>query len=152
MPDASPAGSKSVTGGRNLHDLRAVQLERLSAGVCKLLESNAFYKKRLHPVKSWDDFARLPLTTKDEIMADQQAHPAFGTNLTFPVETYTRLHQTSGTSGSRPLRWLDRPASWEWWLRIWADHVYHAAGVRADDRVFLAFSFGPFIGFWTAFG
>lgn len=152
MPDATPPRSQLATAERYLHDLRAVQLERLSAGVRKLLESNAFYKERLHPVKSWDDFARLPLTTKDEIVADQQANPPFGTNLTFPIETYTRLHQTSGTSGSRPLRWLDRPASWEWWLRIWADHIYAAAGVRADDRVFLAFSFGPFIGFWSAFG
>jgi phenylacetate-CoA ligase len=29
--------------------------------------------------------------------------------------------------------------------------VYQAAGVTAEDRVFLAFSFGPFIGFWSAF-
>jgi phenylacetate-CoA ligase len=29
--------------------------------------------------------------------------------------------------------------------------VYNAAGVRATDRVFAAFSFGPFIGFWTGF-
>lgn len=152
MPGSTASTHERGKARGYLHDLRAVQLERLSAGIRKLLESNAFYKKRLHPVVSWDDFARLPLTTKDEIMADQQAAPPFGTNLTFPVETYTRLHQTSGTSGLRPLRWLDRPASWEWWLRIWADHVYAAAGVRADDRVFLAFSFGPFIGFWTAFG
>src|SRR5204863_8088726 len=27
-----------------------------------------------------------------------------------------------------------------------------AAGVTAEDRVFFAFSFGPFIGFWSAFG
>ena len=50
------------------------------------------------------------------------------------------------------MRWLDRPASWDWWLRIWSDHVYPSAGVRPDDRVFFAFSFGPFIGFWSAFG
>jgi phenylacetate-CoA ligase len=49
------------------------------------------------------------------------------------------------------LRWLDTPESWEWWVRIWADHVYRSAGVRPDDRVFFAFSFGPFIGFWSAF-
>jgi phenylacetate-CoA ligase len=128
-----------------------VQLERLHAGIRKVLQTNAFYKGRLHPVDKWEDFESLPLTTKDEIMADQQAHPPFGTNLTFPIETYTRLHQTSGTSGSRPLRWLDRPASWDWWVRVWADHVYASAGIRPDDRVFFAFSFGPFIGFWSAF-
>jgi phenylacetate-CoA ligase len=30
--------------------------------------------------------------------------------------------------------------------------VYRAAGVTPADRLFFAFSFGPFIGFWSAFG
>jgi phenylacetate-CoA ligase len=126
-------------------------LERLQAGVDSLLESNRFYQPRLHPVHSWDDFERLPLTTKEEITADQQANPPFGTNLTFPIDHYSRLHQTSGTSGSRPLRWLDTAESWDWWTRLWAEHIYRSAGLRPDDRVFFAFSFGPFIGFWSAF-
>jgi phenylacetate-CoA ligase len=92
------------------------------------------------------------LTSKDELVADQAAHAPFGTNLTYPLERYVRLHQTSGSAGDQPLRWLDTRESWEWWLRIWSDHVYPAAGVTSEDRVFLAFSFGPFIGFWSAFG
>lgn len=94
----------------------------------------------------------MPLTTKSDLIADQDAYPPFGTNLTFPIERYVRLHQTSGSSGDQPLRWLDTAESWEWWTRIWAEHVYGAAGVTAHDRVFFAFSFGPFIGFWSAFG
>ena len=127
------------------------QLERLSAGIDTLLKSNRFYQGRLHPVSTWDAFERLPLTTKDEITADQQANPPFGTNLTFPIDRYSRLHQTSGTSGTTPLRWLDTTESWDWWVRIWADQIYRSAGVQANDRVFFAFSFGPFIGFWSAF-
>ncbi|HEX9096617.1 MAG TPA: phenylacetate--CoA ligase family protein [Candidatus Dormibacteraeota bacterium] len=146
------SGKSGPSASDALGAIRAKQLERLRAGIRKLLETNPFYKERLHPVETWSDFERLPGTTKDEIMADQLAHPPFGTNLTFPVETYTRLHQTSGTTGSRPLRWLDRPASWDWWVRIWADHVYWSAGVKPGDRIFFAFSFGPFIGFWSAFG
>ncbi len=137
--------------GRSLADLRAAQLERLRVGIDALLKSNRFYQARLHPVCTWDDFERLPLTTKDEITADQQANPPFGTNLTFPIDRYSRLHQTSGTSGTTPLRWLDTPESWDWWVGIWADHIYRSAGVRRHDRVFFAFSFGPFIGFWSAF-
>jgi phenylacetate-CoA ligase len=127
------------------------QLERLGAGINVLLQSNRFYQARLHPVNTWDDFERLPLTTKDDITADQQANPPFGTNLTFPLDRYSRLHQTSGTSGTTPLRWLDTPESWDWWIRIWADHIYRSAGVEPHDRVLFAFSFGPFIGFWSAF-
>ena len=59
-----------------------------------------------------------------------------------------RFHQTSGTHG-RPLPVLDTAADWQWWLDCW-QYVLDAAEVTADDRAFLAFSFGPFIGFWTA--
>ena len=131
--------------------MRGSQLERLGAGIDALLKSNRFYRARLHRVSTWDDFERLPLTTKAELMADQQANPPFGTNLTLPIEHYSRLHQTSGTSGTTPLRWLDTAESWDWWTRIWAEHIYRSAGTQPNDRVFFAFSFGPFIGFWSAF-
>ncbi len=111
-----------------------------------LADRNRFYGDRLRRAVAFSD---IPFTSKTELVEDQLAHPPFGSNLTFPVEQYTRLHQTSGTSG-RPLLWLDTAESWDWWLRCWAE-VYRGAGVRAGDRVFVAFSFGPFIGFWTAF-
>ena len=137
---------------RGTTELREAQLARLREWLPGVLRSNPFWRARLHDVRGWDDFERLPLTTKAEVLADQAAHPPFGTNLTYPLDRYVRLHQTSGSSGDHPLRWLDTEESWSWWLRIWADHVYRAAGVGAGDRVFFAFSFGPFIGFWTAFG
>src|SRR5262245_49735851 len=80
---------------------------------------------------------------------DQDKNPPFGSNLTYQLEDYVRIHQTSGTTG-KPLCWLDTSESWDWWLRCWGQ-VYKGAGVRRGDRVFLAFSFGPFIGFWAAF-
>jgi phenylacetate-CoA ligase len=154
--------SKSATGPlpanaviptkAHIDQLRATQLEKLQDGLREVLRANAFWRARLSDIRSWNDFERLPLTTKGELLADQAAHPPYGTNLTYPLNHYTRLHQTSGSTGAHPLRWLDSAESWEWWLRIWSDHVYRAAGVTAADRLFFAFSFGPFIGFWTAFG
>ena len=135
----------------SLDRTRADQLSRLKERLPEVLRGNPFYRERLHDVAGWDDFERLPFTTKAEIVADQAARPPFGSNLTYPLDRYVRLHQTSGSSGSRPLRWLDTAESWEWWRRIWAEHVYGGAGVTSEDRVFLAFSFGPFIGFWSAF-
>jgi phenylacetate-CoA ligase len=142
----------SATSPAGVDELRSLQLAKLRAGLTQVLATNAFWRSRLHGVSDWDDFERLPLTTKSELIDDQAAHPPFGTNLTHPVDRYVRLHQTSGSSGDQPLRWLDTEESWEWWERIWAEHVYPAAGVEAADRVFFAFSFGPFIGFWSAFG
>ena len=97
----------------------------------------------------WADFQRLPLTRKSELVEDQAAHPPFGTNLSFPLDRYVRVHQTSGTTGT-PLRWLDTQESWDWWARCWTV-VLRAAGLGPGDRVFFPFSFGLFVGFWAGF-
>ena len=117
---------------------------------------NAFYSRKWvtvdlsTPPTSPEDFAnRFPLTTKAELVADQLALPPYGSVPTFPVDRYIRCHQTSGTTGT-PLRWLDTAADWSALTDDWV-HVLHAAGVRASDRVFVPFSFGPFLGFWLAF-
>jgi phenylacetate-CoA ligase len=99
-------------------------------------------------IQSFGDFRKLPFTRKSELVQAQETEPPFGTNATFPASAYTRVHQTSGTTGA-PLRVLDTSESWEWWGRCWA-HVLSGAGVTSADRVFLPFSFGPFIGFWAA--
>ncbi|MGO8699166.1 MAG: phenylacetate--CoA ligase family protein [Limisphaerales bacterium] len=127
------------------------QLRRLMAA---LLPGNAFYRKKfagIDPcVASLEDFSvRFPFTTKQELVEDQRAAPPFGTNLTFPAKLYTRFHQTSGTT-SAPLRWLDHPESWAAMVENWKE-IFLAAGIGAEDRVYFAFSFGPFIGFWLAF-
>jgi phenylacetate-CoA ligase len=146
---SSTRSSRSATEQSVIKDL---QLQKLQSGLKDVLRTNAFWRERLHDVRGWDDFERLPLTTKSELVADQASHPPFGTNLTYSLDRYVRMHQTSGSSGDAPLRWLDTAESWEWWTGIWSDHVYRAAGVTAADRLFFAFSFGPFIGFWSAFG
>ncbi len=138
-------------------DLLHYQWERFAPMFARVLEHNPFYGRKwtaagvrdARTVGGWEEFRRLPFTTKAELVLDQQEHPPFGTDLTYPLERYVRLHQTSGTTG-RPLRWLDTAESWDWWLRCWS-FVYRAAGVGPGDRIFFAFSFGPFIGFWAAF-
>ncbi|MDB6111597.1 MAG: phenylacetate--CoA ligase family protein [Pedosphaera sp.] len=136
--------------------IEASQLEQLRSLVAELFPANAFYTRKLSAagitfdVGSLEDFSeRFPFTTKPEVVEDQRVHPPFGTNLTYPLDRYTRFHQTSGTTGI-PLRWLDTPESWEWMLESWAE-VYRATGVTASDRIYFAFSFGPFLGFWMAF-
>src|SRR5512145_1380311 len=126
--------------------INAGQLEQLRSLVAELFPGNKFYADKLQAagvtfdVASLTDFStRFPFTTKSELVADQLAHPPYGTNLTYPLATYTRFHQTSGTTGT-PLRWLDTPESWDFILEYWAE-VFCAAGVQAGDRVFFAFSF-----------
>jgi len=135
--------------------IEAHQLARLQLGLTRILPRNRFYEKKLlarrHTLvlENIRDLSRFPFTTKQELVADQEAHPPFGNNLTYPRNEYIRLHQTSGTTG-QPLKILDTQESWDWWADCWTT-VYQAAGVSRDDIVFLAFSFGPFIGFWSAY-
>jgi phenylacetate-CoA ligase len=137
--------------------LRAWQWSRLAAGLGETWRSNPFWRARLaragisdpRDVGTWADFARLPRLAKDELAADQAAHPPFGTNRTYPIERYVRVFQTSGTTGP-PIRWLETEASWSWWARCWA-FVLRAAGLGPGDRLFFPFSFGLFVGFWAGF-
>jgi phenylacetate-CoA ligase len=131
------------------HQLR--QLRRLLAD---LLPRNRFYQKKLdglpQDIPSLADFSRaFPLTTKAELVEDQRNFPPFGTNLSFPTKDYVRFHQTSGTT-SAPLRWLDTRESWQWMVENWM-RIYQAGGISSGERIYFAFSFGPFIGFWLAF-
>ena len=131
------------------------QLARLQHGLTHILPQNRFYREKLLQksdalsLERLGDLSDLPFTTKHELVSDQEQHPSFGSNLTYPLSEYVRFHQTSGTSG-RPLKILDTQESWDWWANCWTS-VYSAAGVSRDDIVFLAFGFGPFIGFWSAY-
>ena len=135
--------------------LRTWQWERVEAGLREIWTGNLFWRARLQgagirdprDVASWDDFARLPRLAKGELAADQDAHPPFGTNLTYPLERYVRVFQTSGTTGP-PIRWLETEDSWAWWARCWA-FVFRAAGLGPADRIAFPFSFGLFVGFWA---
>ena len=44
---------------------------------------------------------------------------------------------------------VDTPRDWQWWINTW-QFVLDTANVTSADVVLMAFSFGPFIGFWSA--
>ena len=132
--------------------LERLQRRKLTALMEAVRAGNAFYRRKLADVEfdaRHDPIAKLPFTTRPEIEHDQTANPPFGGNLTHPLESYCRYHQTSGTSG-RPMCWLDTAENWVWWKRCWGI-LYRAAGVTPEDRFGFPASFGPFIGFWGAF-
>jgi phenylacetate-CoA ligase len=133
-----------------------LQTNKLQALLAEILPANAFYSSkfqqaRLNPahIKSLADLKSIPFTTRAEVQEDQVKHPPYGTNLTYAIGHYHRLCQTSGTHG-KPLRWLDTKQSWDWMLDCW-NQYYRIMDLRPDDRLFFGFSFGPFLGFWTAF-
>jgi phenylacetate-CoA ligase len=129
-----------------------LQLRKLRQMFETILPANEFYRKKfaVHGLNNATDMRelnQLPFTTKRELVEDQQAHPPFGTNLSFPLERYIKVHQTSGTTG-KPMYWLDTERCWQWWAQCWKT-IFEAAGAKSSDRIYFAFSFGPFVGFWS---
>jgi phenylacetate-CoA ligase len=127
-------------------DPRARRLRDL---LVEVVPSNRFYARKFAGC-DLAAFDRLPFTTKAELAANQVENPPYGSNLTYPLSQYCRLHQTSGTSSGHPLRWLDTPKSWQGLLACWRAS-FNRLELRPEDVFFFPFSFGPFIGFWTAF-
>jgi phenylacetate-CoA ligase len=134
--------------------LLELQFRKLQVMLNEIYGQNRFYTAKLNQagfqpgdLKSLADLRHFPLTGKAELAEDQAAN-GFAGNLTYPYSAYTRFHQTSGTTG-QPLRVFDTAESWDWWGHCWG-FVFTGAGVTAEDRIFCAFSFGPYIGFWAA--
>ncbi|MCG8651954.1 MAG: phenylacetate--CoA ligase family protein [Pirellulales bacterium] len=130
----------------SLSDYQLVRLNELLVQA----KDQPFYASRLRdvsvPLSSLNELSSIPLLDKSDLTADRRGQP--GRIFGLPREQYTRLHQTSGTRGW-PLPVLDTAADWQWWMECWA-YVLDAAEVTAADVAMMAFSFGPFIGFWTA--
>jgi phenylacetate-CoA ligase len=134
--------------------IRQRQWERLRALLDTVQTTNPFHRKRLMNMSaavSLEDYVRrCPLMTKRLLVQDRENFPPYGSNHTYPLENYTRFCQTSGTTGP-PLTWLDSRDDWEGMLRLWQE-IFEAFGIEpGEDRLFFPFSFGPFLGFWTAF-
>lgn len=151
MQPRTAADRKSL-GALSGAALEQYQLTRLNRLLDTILPQNTFYAAKLagvaRPLESLDALAQIPFTFKQELFHER--HPDdLARNHTWPLDRYVRLHQTSGTRG-RPLAVLDTAADWQWWLDTW-QFVYDAAGVQPGERVLAAFSFGPYVGFWSGF-
>jgi len=137
------------------NEIEDLQLRKLRSLLEAILPSNPFYARKLAPGEAKRAAAGLneftdaiPFTTRHELVKDRLDHPPYGTGLTYPVERYVRCHQTSGTT-TVPIRWLDTRESWDHIVENWLE-IFAAAEVTSEDRFFFAFSFGPFLGFWSA--
>ncbi len=139
------------------NSLAAYQLNRMNNLLKSILPENRFYADRVealgrdpHRLKldSLDAIREFPLTLKSELI-DDDSPAGFARNLTYSIDRYCRFHRTSGSRG-RPMVVLDTLEDWAWWMETW-QYVLDSAEMTAADRVLMAFSFGPFIGFWSAF-
>lgn len=156
--DTAHTVSLPLPGGEG--DVRGRQWSKLRALLTKISYSDNFNARRLRAagisnlaseINGLGEFiARVPFCTKDDLLNDRGEFPPFGSNFTEPPQRYTRFCQTTGTSTGQPVAVIDTPESWDAMLACWRQ-VYKGAGVKPGERIFFAFSFGPFLGFWSAF-
>ena len=136
--------------------LQALQLHRLQRLVQHSWQNSPFHRRLYEQagvtpdkIQTLDDIQRLPFMTREDWMEAQADKPLFGDLTTRPPDEAIRYHLTSGTSGRQPLRVLDSRKDWSWIADMWC-YGFWGFGVRPTDRVFFAFSYGSFIGFWGA--
>jgi len=135
--------------------LRALQLRRLRAQLSHAARRSPFYRRKLKAagasarLRALEDVRVLPFTTKDELKENQAERPPWGDVLAVPFEDVLRIHMTSATTG-RPLAFLDTADDWYGFYHSYARSLY-AFGVRRSDMVMAAFSYGPWIGYWSGF-
>jgi phenylacetate-CoA ligase len=136
--------------------IAALQARKLRQAVAWAEAANPYHAARLRQagvtaesVRSLDDLRRIPFFTREDWMQGQLDDPPYGPILAADPDVAVRYHLTSGTTGKQPIRVLDGMKDWEWIAECWC-YAFWGFGVRPSDRVFFAFSYGSFVGFWGA--
>ncbi len=103
---------------------------------------------RPEDIQSLADFEKIPFVTKDEIRADQLAHPPFGSNLCIKKDEIASVHGTSGTTGKPTAFGISRGDM----DRIGEAHarIMWGFGMRPHDTVFIGSFFSLYMGSWGA--
>jgi phenylacetate-CoA ligase len=133
-------------GPANPAELRAVQLERLRWTVRHAYDNSAHYRTAFEragltpdDLRSLDDLARFPFTTKDDL----RAHYPFGM-FAVPMDQVARIHASSGTTG-QPTVVGYTANDIRTWSGLMARSI-HAAGGRSGMKVHVAYGYGLFTG------
>lgn len=136
--------------------IRALQLEKLKKQVLYNHDNSPFYQKKFEEagakpedIKTFEDFARVPVMTKDEHRkAQEESIETYGNPYTLlacaPGEKIVRINSTSGTTGMPTLYTLtqhDVDVVNEMHAR-----KYWRAGIRPGDVMLQALSLSMFTG------
>jgi phenylacetate-CoA ligase len=136
--------------------LQSLQWQKLQRLGKLVFENNPFYREQWsaaglgdwRDVHSIDEFKALPTVSREDFGRSQEEYPPHGKNLTWPFERYISWYRTSGRKG-HPLIVLGSQEDLAWYAETWAYNLY-AIGLQPKDVLYIAFSFGPFAGWWGA--
>ena len=133
----------------------SIILDKLREQVRYVFSNSGFYRDfyagaPVDPMNlaSLEEFAELPILTKEDIRTEQEDHPPYGRFLCIPATDVFRVHGTSGTTGRPTVFGIGRDD----WDRIAEAHarILWGAGLRPDDMVMVAAVFSLYVGSWGA--
>jgi phenylacetate-CoA ligase len=135
----------------SLDELRAVQEERLLKQLQYTCSASEFYRRKfdaagvkLEDIKSLDDVAKLPFTSKEEIRESLDSRKPLGKHIAVRPEDVIRIHSSTGTTGKPTYTGItlhDR----EVWTEI-VSRTLFAQGIRSNSRVVHGFGLSFFVG------
>jgi phenylacetate-CoA ligase len=121
-------------------ELDALQLERLKRQLERLQAGNRFFAERwraagvdVSEVQSLDDLRRLPVITKEDVLADQVAVPPYGDRLGVDPRDVFELTLSSGTSGK--LQEVHAHTVRDAHMRAMHGIAFRWAGMEPDDSL-----------------
>jgi phenylacetate-CoA ligase len=130
--------------------LAALQRDRLRWQVERCYASSDLYRAKFKQagaepgdVKDVVDLARLPVVTKEELRADQAAHPPFGTFVVAESSTWRELHPSTGTTGV-PVStiWSEKDVAT---ITDFTARTMWSFGVRPTDTIQNGFAYGLWV-------
>src|ERR1700722_4684920 len=142
---AKALGRPDPIESAGLDELRALPLGRFKQSLSRAARVPHYQKKfaaaglYLGDVKSLDDLAKLPFTTKEDL---RQNYP-FGM-FAVPMNEIVRIHASSGTTGKPKVVGYTR-GDIEMWSMVMARSI-RAAGGKRGDKMHVAYGYGLFTG------
>jgi phenylacetate-CoA ligase len=139
-------------------ELRAIQSEKLRVAVRYAYECIPFYQRKfdhiglqLGDIRSVDDLALIPVTTKYEMAEDLAQHSPWGTYTALDDELWAKYGwQIFASSGTTAQPRVFRYSQFDREMWMWADaRAMWAMGFRpVRDSALIAFGYGPHVWLW----
>jgi phenylacetate-CoA ligase len=136
-------------------ELQDIQLRLLQNQLRYVYTHSPMYRRKydeadLQPedIKTPDDIAKIPFTTKEELRESQAGSPPYGDILCVSPDEGVFVFKTSGTTG-RAVKIIYTPKDW---FDVTCEQVAYAAyayGLERSDVAFLAFGYSTFVAFWV---
>jgi len=115
-----------------------------------VISNSEYYRNKLKSVReitTIEDFNKLPFTTKDEILSDQEHYPPFGSNLCVSIQNIQRIHKTSGTT-NKPVMIALTQKDIQHTIEVGAD-CFTGSGLKRRDLVVHCLNYNMWAGGYT---